>query len=253
MHRKLASIGVCALVLVLLTCAGNRAFGQECPRTSTTGPTIASQVRTLEGRLIFHNGIRQWFELKLDRPHCGQSSIELVQTDETSRALEVLRGCRIKSSGAIDFSSTGYYSLDIFQDVKKVEPVGTCPARSPFPDYSSVKPNGLVRAYRVDMHVSYRPGDHPILFHVRSAGRELRPWQAYASYMLTGEFVLYGHCGDGFVVDKVFGTQAAQPGHFDDPRTPSDMASFDPESAAQAGKSDLHLGYTCVRELPGEH
>lgn len=250
MHRKLASIGV--YVLVLLTCAGNRAFGQECPRASATGPTIASQVRTLKGRLIFHDDIRQWFELKLDRPHCGQRSIELVQTDETSGTLEVLRGCRIKSSGAIDFSSTGYYSLDIFQDVKKVEPVGTCPARPPLPDYSSVKPDGRVHAYRVDMHVIYRPGDHPILFHVRSAGRALRPWQAYASYMLTGGFVLYGHCGDGFVVDKVFGTPAAHPGHFDDPRTPSDMASFDPESAAQAGESDLHLGYTCVHELPGE-
>jgi hypothetical protein len=253
MHRKPASIGVCALVLLLLSCVGNRAFGQECPRADATGPTIASQVQTLEGRLIFHDGIRQWFELKLDRPHCGQRSIELVQADEKSRTLDVLRGCRVKSSGAIDFSGTGYFSLDIFQDVKKVEPTGRCPTPPPFPDYSSVKPDERVHAYRVDMHVIYRSGDHPVVFHVRSAGRELRPWQAYASYMLTGEFVLYGHCGEGFVVDKVFGTPAAHPGHFDDPRTSSDMASFDPESAAQAGKSDLRFGYTCIRMPPGEH
>jgi hypothetical protein len=64
---------------------------------------------------------------------------------------------------------------------------------------------------------------------VRSAGRELRPWQAYASYWLTGGFVLYGHCGESFVIDKVFGTPKANPGHFDDPLTPNDMAAFDPE------------------------
>jgi hypothetical protein len=98
------------------------------------------------------------------------------------------------------------------------------------------------------MHVNYEPGDHPIVFRVTSAGKELRPWQAYASYSLTGGFVLYGHCGDGFVVDRVFGTPEAHPGHFDDPQSAGDMAAFDPESASAAGKKDLQLGYTCVRE-----
>jgi hypothetical protein len=97
------------------------------------------------------------------------------------------------------------------------------------------------------MHVIYGPEDHPIIFRVSSAGRELRPWQAYASYWLTGGFVLYGLCGEGFVIDKVFGTPQANPGHLDDPRTPDDKAEFDPESAAQSGKRDLHLGYTCIR------
>ena len=77
----------------------------------------------------------------------------------------------------------------------------------------------------------------------------MRPWQAYASYMLTGGFVLYGYCGEGFVVDRVFGTPQATPQHFEEPRTPEDAAMFDPESAAASGKKDLHLGYTCVRRL----
>ncbi|BDU21962.1 hypothetical protein DYGSA30_34190 [Dyella sp. GSA-30] len=47
-------------------------------------------------------------------------------------------------------------------------------------------------------------------------------------------------------------TPAAHPGHFDDPRTSNDMASFDPEGAAEAGTSDLRLGYTCVRVQSGE-
>jgi hypothetical protein len=245
MRRKRASIADYALVLVLFTCGGNRAFAQECPRTSSTGPSIASQVRTLEGRLVFHDGIRQWFELKLDRPQCGQSSIQLLQLRETYGDLEVLRGCRVKSGGAIEFSPTGYFSLDTFQGVRRVEPVGLCSPQPRFPEYSGAKPDKQIHTYTVDMHVTYKPGDHPIVFHVESAGRELAPWQAYASYMLTGGFALYGYCGDGFAVDKVFGTPEAHPGHFDD-----GIASFDPGSAAQSGKWNLHLGYTCIREEP---
>ena len=75
----------------------------------------------------------------------------------------------------------------------------------------------------------------------------MQPWQAYASYSLTGLSVLYGHCSEGFAVDKVFGTQEAKPTHFDS-ESPGDMAMFDPESAAAAGKTHLHLVYTCVRK-----
>jgi hypothetical protein len=237
--------------LAMVACASifqQDAHAQECPRASTTTePSIASQARTLEGQLVLHDGLRQWLELKLDKPQCGQSSIQLIQTKK-SPSLAVFRGCRVRSRGAIDFSPTGYFSLDTFQDVQEIDAVGKCSQRVLSPDHSGSKPDKRIRAYRVDMHVNYRPGDHPIIFHVSSAGRELRPWQAYASYLLTGGFVLYGHCGDGFVVDKVFGTPEAKPEHFDDPRTPNDMASFDPETAAQSGKRDLNLGYTCIRE-----
>lgn len=121
-------------------------------------------------------------------------------------------------------------------------------AAATVPDYSGAKPDKAIHAYRVEMDVNYDPGDHPIVFHVTTNRQELPPWQAYASYELTGGFVLYGHCGDGFVVDKVFGTPQANPSHFDDPRTLGDMAAFNPENAAASGKKNLHLGYTCVRE-----
>ena len=242
-----------AVLLLFLTCGASKAFAQQCPRVSSTGLDIVSHVQTLQGLLIYHDDIRQWFELKLDVPKCGQRSIQLVQLDRNSKALQVFRGCRIRSSGKIDFSETGYYSRDVYQDVRKVEPVGVCATKRPFPDYSSARPNVHVRAYTVDMHVDYRPGDHPVIFHVRSAGRELRPWQAYATYWLTGGFVLYGLCGQGFVVDRVYGTPAAHPMHFDDPRSADDMAAFDPESAAQSGNADLHLGYTCIREPVPKH
>jgi len=132
--------------------------------------------------------------------------------------------------------------------VEDVQAVGSCRRQPPFPPNPGAKPDKLVHSYTVDMQVNYRPGDHPVVFHVQSAGKELRPWQAYASYSLTGGFVLYGFCGDGFVVDKVSGTPAARPSHFDDPRTPADMAAYDPESAAQAGVWDMHLKYSCIRQ-----
>jgi hypothetical protein len=192
-------------------------------------------------------GIRRWFELKLDEPQCGQASIQLVQRERAGTQVEVLRGCRVRSRGAIGLSPTGYYSLGMYQDVRAVELVGKCEQQPPLPVYSKAKPDKAIRAYRVDMLENYEPGDHPVVFRVTGAGKELRPWQAYASYQLTGGFVLYGLCGDGFVVDKVFGTTEAHPGHFDDPRSSGDMAMFDPESAAAAGKRDLQLGYTCLR------
>ena len=105
-------------------------------------------------------------------------------------ALEEFRGCRIRSTGTIDFSPTGYYSANVFQDVAKVESIGKCMMQPPFPDYSGAKPDKQVRAYTVDMHIDYRPGDHPVEFQVESAGRKLKPWQAYASYLLTGGYVL---------------------------------------------------------------
>lgn len=224
---------------------------QECPRASPNGPNILSKIRTLRGRLIFHDGIGQWFELKLDRRHCGQRGIQLVGTTANNKDLETLRGCRVTSSGALDLSPTGYYSLDVFQKVKTIRPIGLCARQSPFPDNSQIRPDKSIHAYSVEMDVDYRPGDHPIAFHVRSAGRELRPWQAYASYWVTGGLVLYGLCGEGFVVDEVYGTPSAHPNHFDDPRDPNDMASFDPESAAEAGTTNLHLGYTCIRQERG--
>jgi hypothetical protein len=243
-----------AIVTMLIIVAGIlllstlSVLAQECPQPSATGATIASTARTLEGSLIYHDGIRKWFELKLDQPQCGQSSIELVTLMDTWTALEVLRGCRVKSTGSIDFSPTGYYSLDTYQNVEQIEPEGPCTRQLPFPDYSKERPDNSVQEYRVDMHIEYVRGDNPIMFRITSSGKELHPWQAYASYILTGGFVLYGFCGEGFVVDRVFGTPEANPSHFDEPRTKDDMAMFDPENAAASGKRDLHLSYTCVRD-----
>ena len=230
---------------------GVRASAQECPNFSSSGVDTASQTKTLEGRLIYHDGIRQWFELKLNRKQCGKNSVQLTMSGGDWKSLQILRGCQIRATGRIYLSPTGYYSLDTYQNATELRSLGVCARKPLFVDYSKFAPDKNIAGYRVDMNVDYRSGDHPIVFHVRSGARELRPWQAYASYMLTGGDVLYGLCGRGFVVDKVSGTPAARPSHFDEPRTSGDMATFDPETAAQAGNFDLHLRYICIREHSG--
>jgi hypothetical protein len=249
---KIAPVSGCLMTILLLVCGADRASAQQCPRNRSTQAQAPSRVQSLEGRLVYHQGIRQWLELRLSEPKCGQTSLEITAEERALQTIQGLRGCRVRSSGAIDYSPTGYYSKDLYQQVRQMEPVGGCARKRPFPDYSVVKPDRHVRSYAVTMDVDYRPGDHPIVFHARSAGRELRPWQAYASYMLTGGFVLYGSCGGGFMVDRVHGTPEARPSHFDTPRTPEDKAMFDPERAAAAGKVRLHLGYSCVRTPPGK-
>ena len=246
MSTMKSGFGLIAVASLSIAFVALPARGQQCPKEVKDGPSQPSEVRTLEGQLIYHDGIRKWFELKLDKPECGQPSIQLVQLDDApalkrSGPLETLRGCRVRTRGILDIPSTGYYSLDLFQDLEAFEPVGECTRKPPFPDYSKAVPEKSVRRYRVEMTIDYEPGDHPILFRVTSGGKELHPWQAYASYMLTGEFALWGYCADGFVVVKAFGTPEAKPRVIED-------AAFDPESAAAAGKTKLHLGYTCMRE-----
>ena len=96
------------------------------------------------------------------------------------------------------------------------------------------------------MFVDYAE-DHPIDFRISTDAKELHPWQTYASYWLTGGFVLYGYCAEGFAVDKVSGTAEAKPSHLTQARDPSDAAMFDPEGAGNAGKKQMHLAYTCLR------
>lgn len=142
---------------------------------------------------------------------------------------------------------TGYISLEMYQNLQTIEPIGECERKAPFPDYSKAKPDSGIREYRVDMSFNTKQ-NRPISIRVTSAGKQLRPWQVYASYFLNGPSdVLYGFCGEGFAIERVFGTPEADPSHsdrdFDD-----DSAMFGPEYAAEAGKWQLQLGYTCVRK-----
>ena len=245
-----------ASLFFLAALAALPAHGQPCPTNDDPKEFSApSQPLSLKGKLIYHDGLRQWFELKLDQPQCEQTSVQLLPEwgHGDWKPIEALRGCRVISQGPLDFSPTGYYSLRVFQSVQHIEPVGKCPRKPPFPDASKAKPDKNVRQYRVDMDVNIAPGDHPVRFHVTSDGKELHPWQTYAGYQLNGggDF-LRGSCGEGFVVDKVLGTPQTEPSHLDKPGTDVDMASFFIENATDNGKTKLRLSYTCVRKAKEE-
>src|ERR1019366_7756655 len=124
------------LACALAVSAAVSAFGQACP--NQTGPSVQLEVRTLEGQLVFHDGIRKWFELKLDEPQCEQTSIQLIEGERAGTPMEVFRGCRVRSRGTIDFSPAGYYSLGMYQVVQLIESVAKCERQSPFPVYSKV-------------------------------------------------------------------------------------------------------------------
>jgi len=178
--------------------------------------------------------------------------------------MQVLRGCRVRSRGLVFLSPTGpytsgYYPLEYTQSVQHIESVETCTLRPPIQVVPRAKPDKNVHDYRVDMRVNYSPGDHPVVFRVTSAGKELQPWQSYASYelqpwtsyasyRLPRGSALYGICGEGFVIDKVFGTPQTSPSHLTVSRDSLDMAMFNSEGAVSSGKTDLQLGYTCVRK-----
>src|SRR6185437_15930777 len=100
--------------------------GQSCPVDSKDGSSKPSESRSLQGRLIYHDGLRKWFELKLDQATCGQQSIQIISNEKNRHSLEVLRGCEVRSTARIAESPTGYYSLNFFEQSPMMEPVGKC-------------------------------------------------------------------------------------------------------------------------------
>jgi hypothetical protein len=244
--------GLIAVASLLFVCAALSARGQQCPRENPNGPSQPSESRTLEGQLIYHDGLRKWFELKLDRPECGQESVELLRglgafAPGYPASLVTLRGCHIRTKGVLGLPITGYYTLYLNQDVEEIEVVGECTKQPPFPDFSKSKPDKSIRSYRVEITIDYTLADRPIFFRVTSGGKELQPWQAYASYWLTGGYVLYGNCAKHFAVNQVFGDSEATPQHLGARGDPWDEAMFDPDDTNGASQKKLHLGYTCMR------
>ena len=126
----------CLMPLFLGSFTVGIALGQQGAQSTGKEPEIPSEVQTLSGQLVYHDGIRKWFELKLDRAQSGQSSIQLVSAGEDWKPIQVLRGCQVRSRGLIFLSptgpnSSGYYKLDITQSVQHIEAVGTCTSKPP--------------------------------------------------------------------------------------------------------------------------
>jgi len=245
----------CLMPLFLGWLTAGIAFGQQPSQSTVKEPEVSSQAETLSGQLVYHDGLRKWFELKLDRAQSGQGSIQLIPGGEDPKPMQALRGCRVRSKGPVFSSPVGdpYYSLDTTQSVQHIEPVETCALKPPIPSSGNgTAPDKDVHDYQVDMRVNSSSGDHPVVFRVTSAGKELQPWQAWARYELTPGLALNGLCDGGFVVNQVFGTLQARPSLLTVPQDSQNIAVFDLRGAALSGKTDLQLGYTCVRTDPNK-
>jgi len=237
-----------ATFLAIVFCLATTAHAQDCPKDNPNGPPFGSAPRTLTGKVIFHNEIRQWFGLQLSAPVCGVKEIQLLQgggayeVDEgNAQTIERYRGCNVTVEGPLGIPGTGYYSAEIYQNADKITPAATCVRQPPFPDYSNSKPAPSIRSYRVSMRIDYAARGGHIAITAESNGHALAPWQAYARYSLTGGYVFYAYCADGFDLTHFLGTRAAKPWLIDN------EIAMDPESAASEHATQLRLDYTCRR------
>jgi hypothetical protein len=237
---------IAALVCLLVSIA---AKAQECPKDNPNGPPFDSVSRRLTGKVVYHDEIRQWFELVLDSPTCRQSSVQLLQgggafeVDEgNAHAIEVFRGCHVTVEGPLGIPGTGYYSADIYQNADKIDPAKDCLKQLPLPDYSKSKPDRSVRSYRVRTKLDYTARGGHIFIIAQSGKRLLSPWQTYASYWLTGGYAFYGYCAEGFDMTQLRGTPEAKPWMVDN------YAAMDPEGAVEKHIRWVTMEFTCRKQ-----
>jgi len=234
------------LIAILMSFAtAHSATAQSCPQNDPNGPNINSAPRTLSGKVIFHNDLRQWFELRLESPVCGETIVQLLADEKhpsLTRTIEMLRGCGATVHGILGLPETGYYSAEIYQEVDEIEPAPDCKKQPPFPDYSKLKPSRSLRIYRVSMWFDYGTPDSPLHATISDGIHTLRPWQPYASYWLTGGFGLYVSCADEFSVSNFSGTPEANPWLIDE------QIALDPETAAEKHVHRIEINFTCRRD-----
>lgn len=230
------------VVLAPAICCG----AQECPRS---GDGAASAVRTLTGRLVLHNGLRRWWGLQVSQAVCGAGEIQVIvnsgddaEDRRQANELDTLRGCDVEITGPLNVPGTGYFSAPLYQTRYDVKAEPGCIRQPLFPEYTGSLPAGNLRRYDVRISLDYVPGDHPPAFVITGNGRRLSPWQAYASYRLTGERVMYAECGRGFAATRFSGGSAAHPWLVDG------TVGLDPERAAAAHVTHVSVTYTCIKQ-----
>ncbi len=177
-------------VIVLIAFLSTFVLGQTCPTAAESEQgSGAAEPSVLHGRLVYHNDLRRWLGLKLDKPACGQGEIQLVFADAALwRRAEALRGCSLTVTGDIFDSPTGYYSADLAISDPVIHPDSGCHPFPVKPDLSTVPIPSGVQLYNVSINVDYRGKGH-VTVHVSegpNGATPLGPWQAYAHYMLTG-------------------------------------------------------------------
>ena len=230
------------VLLFTLAIAVSAAAAQTCPREKPNNLPDA-EIRTLHGRVIIHNGLRYWIELKPDRPICGHASVWLIDAsskvdDSEKIAFEAMRDCTVTVSGRLGLSPTGY-STPMYMSVDRKQPDQNCVLQSTVPiTYGEAFTQ--VNRYRVHMIIDYN-GEGSVTATATAGSRLLQPWYAYAPYFILGDPVIRIRCAAGHNVSHISVTRGSQPFVADN------YININLESAAQKGIWKTHVDYTCSR------
>lgn len=230
------------IVVLLASLAGFTSQAQDCPRNDPNGPFVDSIPRTLHGRVVFHNDLRQWLSLELDKPVCGERTVQILMLDKNSDStghLETFRGCRVKATGPLGLAGTLYYSADIYQTLEKIEPDPDCVRQTALPDYSKSRPARGIRSYQVKLWFDFYGPQGPLHGRVTSGAKVLTPWQAYATYSFNGAEDLVAGCTGGYSMKRWWATPGAKPWAMDA------QVYLSPEWAAEKHIRHIQLSYSC--------
>ncbi|MGH9689349.1 MAG: hypothetical protein ACRD5K_19975, partial [Candidatus Acidiferrales bacterium] len=184
---------------------------QKCPDPNS-GEALENS--TLQGTLQYHHDLQQWLAIKLESPACGQTQIQLVFSDtNTFRTAETLRGCVITATGKLYDIPAGYYSTAMVVLDPALKPNPSC---HPFPlqaNPAAAKIPANLTEFHASINVDYRGRPHIDVKVWQDENKQtpLKPWQAYASYLLmgVGEDVIWFSCRTGFHLKDV--TQFPRP------------------------------------------
>jgi len=166
------------------------ALAQEpsCPNYDKYKDLDAPKPSVLHGTIQFHDEIRQWLGLKLDKPACNESDIQLVtMKSDGYRQMKTFVGCAVSVTGMLFQGATGYYSADLAID-PKIKPDAGCHRAGLEPDPATVSIPAKLRQYKVSITVDYRGKGHVDrrAWNNNSPQESLEPWQTYIDYTMTG-------------------------------------------------------------------
>jgi hypothetical protein len=202
----------------MVAAASIPAVGQNCPDPGTWKPSAAAS--TLHGVLTYHDELRQWLGLKLGKGTCGENEIELVFHESKDwREAEALRDCEATVIGRLFYSGTGYYSAAMAMADPAVAPDETCQPHAVNTDPGLAPRKQDIRNFVAEIVVDYQNKAHVAVrvWKDRHRESELKPWQAYVNYELTGSRdVIWFGCTDGFEIKQISQTPKPKGGPFQD-------------------------------------
>ncbi|HEY2460989.1 MAG TPA: hypothetical protein VGI16_09280 [Candidatus Acidoferrum sp.] len=192
------------IFFAMVLSAATASTAQICPASNESNSGKAPKAAIIRGRLRFHDDLRHWLGIELNRPLCGKTEIQIAfsKGDQWKRA-KTLRGCTITATGKLYDSPTGYYSADlaIFDPIIKADsschplPLEAGPRAHP-----SEIPHG---PYQTSISIDYRGKGH-VDVNVSQGEKKLIPWQDYVDYMLSGSAeVVWLYCAKDFRVTDI--------------------------------------------------